>query len=216
MKILASILACNPLNLGDDICKLEEAGTDSIHIDIADGHYVKNFTFGINTVSSVSKLVSIPVDVHLQVCEPEMYIKDFADAGAKAITVHLETCRHPIRLLNTIRKYGLKSCIAINPHVPVDSVKLLLDYIDSLLLMSAEPGFGGQKFLSIMVEKATEARSLVDKAGKGIEIGVDGGITFDNALQLVDSGVDFLNVGTALFSGGRIQDNVRRFKAIKK
>ena len=139
MEISASILACDPLYLARDVKEAEMGGADIIHVDIMDGQYVENLTFGIHTVEYLSKMTGLPIDVHLEVLDPERYIENFADAGAKMITVQLDTCRCPIRTLNTIRQYGAKAGLAINPHTGMESVEYLVDYFDFLCIFFAFP-----------------------------------------------------------------------------
>jgi ribulose-phosphate 3-epimerase len=216
MEISASILACDPLYLGDALHQLEDAGVDSIHIDIMDGRYAENFTFGLHTVSCISKTVRISRDVHLQILEPELYVKNFYDAGASMLTIHPETCRYPIRLLRKIKDYGMKAGIAINPHIPIYNIRHLTDYIDAILIMLAEPGFGGQESLEFTIGKVSEAKAFVSELDKRIKLSVDGGITLANAKQLVEAGADVFNIGTALVSCGSIRDNVNKFRSLAR
>lgn len=211
MKIAASILACNPLYLGQNIKELESAGVDLIHVDIMDGHYVNNFTFGIHTIQYIAEATSVPVDVHLEVMNPERYIKDFANAGASIITVQLDVCKHPIRVLEEIRKHNVKAGLAINPHIGLEAITFLQDHFDYLVLMSVEPGFGAQKFERSIFPKLKEANRLLGKSNDKF-IGVDGGINRDNISELYKSGAELFIIGTSLYEKGMIQDNLNSFR----
>lgn len=211
MKISASVLACNPIYLGDTIKELENEGADIIHVDIMDGHYVNNFTFGIDTVNNLCKITKIPVEVHLEISNPENHIENFANAGASIITVQLDTCVHPIRVLEKIKKMDRSTGLAINPHVSIDAVKYLKDYIDYLLFLSVEPGFGGQKFQTSVYSKIEDARELVNYQ---IPIGIDGGVNTENISKLARAGVEIFIIGTSLYKNGNLKDNLKEFKNI--
>ncbi len=217
MKIAASILAANPLYLGQSIKEMEASKIDIIHVDIMDGHYVENFTFGINTVESIARETNLPIEVHLEVSNPEAHIEHFKKAGTNILTVQLDTCKHPIRVLETIRANDMKAGLAINPHIGLEAVEYLIDHFDYLLLMSVEPGFGGQKFEESVINKTVKANQIISKAHKNIEIGVDGGINKYNIGKLYEAGASIFIIGNSLYSNGGINKNSKILrKSVKK
>jgi ribulose-phosphate 3-epimerase len=216
VKVSASILACNSAYIGNAVLEAERANVDIIHIDIMDGHYVKNLTFGPQTVRDLKKITKLPLDVHLEISNTHELIEVFADAGADIITVQLDTCIHPIRVLRTIKNLGKESGIAINPGMGVKQIKYLLKYIDYILLMSVEPGFGGQPFEESTYEKITEVKVILEEAGMNIPIAVDGGVNLDNAPRLIKAGVDILIAGSTIFSQNNIANSVAELKSKHK
>lgn len=212
MRISASLLSCDTAYLGETVIQLEKAGVDSIHLDIMDGHYVENFAFSPKTVQDLRKLTSLPLEVHLEIYRPEHYIATFAEAGADLIIVQLDTCKHLIRILDTIHKYGKKAGVAINPSDGLERVKYFVEHIDYLLLMSVEPGFGGQRFEESVVEKVRLAKALLEEYRRGVPIGVDGGVSFENVALIKEAGVEVAVVGTALFSQEPLFEAVAKFK----
>ncbi|TZE83405.1 ribulose-phosphate 3-epimerase [Calorimonas adulescens] len=215
MAILApSILSADFLNLGDNIRKLENAGIEMLHIDIMDGHFVPNLTFGPALVEYVRRFTRLKLDVHLMMTNPQDYIDEFCDVGADYITVHQEACMHLDRVISLIKKRGAKAGVALNPATPPSTLQYVLDDVDIVLVMSVNPGFGGQKFIERMLFKVAELDRLRgDKYGYQIE--VDGGINNKNVKSLVESGADIIVAGTAVFRGDIIE-NCKKIGAIIK
>lgn len=215
MAILApSILSADFLNLGDNIRKLESAGIEMLHIDIMDGHFVPNLTFGPALVEYVRRFTRLKLDVHLMMTNPQDYIDEFCDVGADYITVHQEACMHLDRVISLIKKRGAKAGVALNPATPPSTLQYVLDDVDIVLVMSVNPGFGGQKFIERMLFKVAELDRLRgDKYGYQIE--VDGGINNKNVKSLVESGADIIVAGTAVFRGDIIE-NCKKIGAIIK
>jgi ribulose-phosphate 3-epimerase len=200
MAILApSVLAADFARLGEEIKDAEQNGADYFHLDIMDGHFVPNISFGPAIVKTINKLTDGFLDVHLMLSEPEKYFEDFASAGADNITFHISVHPDPVIHAEAIRKLGIKAGISVNPDVLVDRVKPCLEHFDTLLLMSVFPGFGGQKFIESVLPKIAEAREFIDKHGLSTKISVDGGVDADNAKMVVDAGADILVMGTAFF-----------------
>lgn len=213
IKIAPSILSADFSRLGEEIELLDKSGADIIHIDVMDGHFVPNLTFGMPVVKAIRKYTKLPFDVHLMIENPSMYVKDFIDAGADIITVHYESDRHIDRTLNLIKENGCKAGIVINPGTAVDAIKHLIPIVDMILIMSVNPGFGGQKFIEYSVEKIREVRAIADKVNKNLMIEVDGGITTDNIGKVVAAGADVIVAGSAVFSGGKVKENIAALKA---
>lgn len=212
IKVSASILACNSMYIEKAVLEAECANVDIIHIDIMDGHYVKNLTFGPQTIRDLKKITKLPLDVHLEIENTQDMIEVFANAGADIITVQLDTCIHPIRVLRSIKNLGKKSGLAINPSMDAKPIKYLLKYIDYILLMSVEPGFGGQPFEESVYEKISDVKEILKEAGMSIPVAVDGGVDLCNVVKLKEAGVDILIAGSSIFSQGNISDTVEKFK----
>ncbi|WP_066644395.1 ribulose-phosphate 3-epimerase [Christensenella timonensis] len=212
MKISASILSCDLLRLVDDIKRLEDAGANSLHVDIMDGAYVDNFAFGVNMVERVKGVTRLPLEVHLEINNGDRHIETFARAGADTIILQADTVRHPIRALETIRGLGLVAGYAVNPAEEVPRAILSGKYIDYLLVMTAEPGFGGQKMNEDCLYKVKEAK----QGDPEITVGVDGGVNQQNFMRLYRLGVDVAVMGTAVFRGGMIEENLRSFHELEE
>lgn len=220
-KLAPSILSADFSRLGDDIMEAENAGADIIHVDVMDGHFVPNITIGPLVVEAVSKITSLPIDVHLMIENPSDYVELFSKALDKEnrdisldyVSFHIEASYHPHRLLNKIRELNVKSGIALNPSTPVSTITHLLDSMDLLILMTVNPGFGGQSFIETMIPKIKEAKKLVK--GHDIEILVDGGVTEKNIKKIRDAGADILVAGSAVFNKkDSIKNNIIRLKAL--
>ena len=216
IKIAPSILSADFSRLGEEIELLDKSGADIIHIDVMDGHFVPNLTFGMPVVKAIRKYTKLPFDVHLMIENPAMYVKDFIDAGADIITVHYESDRHIDRTINLIKENGCKAGIVINPGTYVEVIKHLIPIVDMILIMSVNPGFGGQKFIEYSVDKIKEVRAIADKVNKDLMIEVDGGITTDNIGKVVAAGADVLVAGSAVFNGGKVKENIAALKAQAK
>lgn len=198
--IAPSILSADFARLGAEISAIENAGCDWIHVDVMDGHFVPNITFGPQVVSAIRPLTELPIDVHLMIAPADPYIEAFAKAGSDVITVHVEAGAHLDRSLQTIKALGKKAGVTMNPATPVETIAHVLDRIDLILIMSVNPGFGGQSFIPQALEKVRQARDMVGT--RNIHIEVDGGVTPDNAQALTEAGADVLVAGSAVFKGG--------------
>lgn len=209
LKIAPSILSADFSKLGEDVKMLDKSGADWIHIDVMDGLFVPNISFGIPVIKSIRKVTSLPFDVHLMIEKPDRYIEDFAKSGADIITIHYEADKHLDRTVNYIKSFGIKAAVALNPATPVESIKHLLPTLDMVLIMSVNPGFGGQKYIKYCSDKIRELRSLSDKVNKNLLIEVDGGVTMENVEEIIKCGTDVIVAGSAVFKGGNIEKNIR-------
>jgi ribulose-phosphate 3-epimerase len=205
MKILApSILSADFTNLSQQIRLVEMAGADWIHCDVMDGHFVPNITFGPFIVEAVNRITNLPLDVHLMIENPELYVNDFIQAGADYITVHVEEVIHLNRLVNQIKELGAKAGVVINPSTPVQSIKDVAEYIDLLLIMTVNPGFGGQKFIPNSIRRIHEAVELREKFHAKFLIEVDGGINNQNIKAVSDAGADVFVAGASIFKADNV------------
>ncbi len=208
-----SLLASDFLNLGRDIEMVNSSMADWIHLDIMDGVFVPNISFGFPVLEHVRKIATKPLDVHLMIIEPDRYIERFCESGADILTVQYEACTHLQRTVSEIRKMGVKAGVAVNPHTPVILLKNILPYIDMVLIMTVNPGFGGQTFINESFSKISELRSMIDNGGHNVLIQVDGGVDITNASRLVETGVDVLVAGNSVFSS---QDPAMTIKKLKE
>lgn len=200
MPVIApSILAANFASLESDIRKVESAGATMIHVDVMDGHFVPNLTIGPPVIKALRRATKLELDVHLMISNPEEMVDRYLDAGADYVTVHYEAARHLDLILNRIRQKGVKAGVVLNPHTPVGVVEEVLHLCDLVLLMSVNPGFGGQEFISYSFEKVRKLRTLILEKGLGVQIEIDGGISLQNTAAAVRAGVDILVAGTAVF-----------------
>ncbi len=199
-KISPSILSADFARLGDEIRALEAAGADYIHLDIMDGHFVPNITIGPMTVAAARSVTSLPLDVHLMIENADCYIDAFADAGSSLISVHPEACPHLQRTLRAIRDRGLLAAVALNPATPLCVLEHVLDDLDMILIMTVNPGFGGQKFIPAMLEKLRSLQTMLAAAGKNIAVEVDGGIVTDNIRTVNDAGADVFVSGSGILN----------------
>lgn len=197
--IAPSLLAADFTNLQHDIDMVNNSEADWLHLDIMDGVFVPNISFGIPVVKAVKKIARKPLDVHLMIVEPEKYLAGFRDAGADILTVHIETCRHLHRIVEEIKELGMKAGVTLNPHTPVVMLEEIITCVDVVLIMSVNPGFGGQKFIATSLDKIKRTRSLIEKSGSNALIEVDGGVDLHNAASLFDAGVNVLVAGTTVF-----------------
>ena len=210
VKIAPSILSADFANLQSEIEKLDKSGADWIHVDVMDGNYVPNLTLGPAIVKSLRQYTKLPFDVHLMVANPDQMIPWFVAAGADIITVHAEVCPHLDKTLQTIRSYGIKAGIALNPATSEDVLKYVLDKVDMVLVMSVNPGFGGQKFIEAAINKIVEIKEMI--GDRNIEIEVDGGVNPLTASRCISAGADVLVAGTAVFAGGEYAHNIESLR----
>jgi len=199
VRIAPSILAADFARLAEAAALVEGAGADLLHVDVMDGHFVPNITVGPPVVASLKKATRLPLDVHLMITDPDRYLEAFASAGASMITVHVEVLPHLHRTLSRIRELGVGAGVALNPSTPVDALREVTGLLDHVLVMSVNPGFGGQSFIQRSIGKVAEARALLDAAGSQASIEVDGGVDLTNAGALVEAGTSILVAGAFLF-----------------
>ncbi|MCA9627958.1 MAG: ribulose-phosphate 3-epimerase [Myxococcales bacterium] len=197
--IAPSILSADMARFGEEIGDVADGGADWIHVDVMDGRFVPNITLGPPVVAALRKVTRLPLDVHLMIVEPERYIEEFARAGADVISVHVEASTHLQRTLAEIRRLGKRAGVVLNPHTPESSLEYVLEDLDLILVMSVNPGFGGQAFLPQVLPKVERLRRMVDDRGLRVDIEVDGGVTPDNAGSVVDAGANVLVAGSAVF-----------------
>ncbi|OIP92047.1 MAG: ribulose-phosphate 3-epimerase [Syntrophobacterales bacterium CG_4_8_14_3_um_filter_58_8] len=215
MKMIApSILSADGSRLGDEIAAVEAAGADWIHIDVMDGHFVPNLTIGPGLVASLRKATRLPFDVHLMIENPERYIDDFAKAGADGITVHVEATVHLHRAVALIREKGLKAGVSVNPATPLCQIEPILPDIDLLLVMTVNPGFGGQKFIEGSLPKIAAARRMIREIAPNVLLEVDGGVTLNNIRSVSDAGADIFVAGSAIFGSGDYPATIGAMKAL--
>jgi ribulose-phosphate 3-epimerase len=211
IKISPSILSADFSILGDEIKSLEQAGADLIHIDVMDGHFVPNITMGPPIIKMVRKCTKLPFDVHLMISPVEKYIKAFADAGSDIITIHPEATDNLKRTVSTIKSFGKKAGVSLNPKTPISALMDVINDIDLILIMSVNPGFAGQSFMSEVLPKVTELRKIINDKKLKIDIEIDGGINFETAPLAVKAGANILVSGTTIFSGS-LKDNIQKLR----
>ncbi len=212
IRIAPSILSANLLHLEEEVRAVAENGADFIHVDVMDGHFVPNLTFGPNMVRALKRIVQLPLDVHLMISNPDFYIGRYAEAGANLLTIHQETCPHLHRTVQMIHQAGMKAGVALNPATPLVTVEEILPDLDLLLIMSVNPGFGGQSFIPTSLKKIARARALIEAVGRDIFLEVDGGISPDTAPAVVAQGADVLVAGNAIFGQ---PDPVKALRALR-
>jgi ribulose-phosphate 3-epimerase len=214
VKIAASILSADFTQLGKDVSRAEEGGADIIHIDVMDGHFVPNLGIGSMIMKGLRSCTTLPLGVHLMVEEPHRFVHPYIKSGANLLTPHVEAFRGLYSTLQTIKASGQRSGVALNPSTPLSHITDLLPMINVLLVMTVEPGFGGQSFIPQMLTKITAARKLIDKSGFRIELAVDGGVNARTAPQVVEAGADLLIMGSAIFRDRQIEDNIKKIRRL--
>ncbi len=212
IKLAPSILAADFARLLDDVKKVENAGCEYLHIDVMDGHFVPNITLGPAIVKSLRKDVDMVFDAHLMIENPDQYVKDFVDAGCDLIVVHQEACRHLHRTIQNVKSHGIKVGVALNPATPIETIKNVLQDIDMVLIMTVNPGFGGQSFIESMVPKIQELKGLIDSQNLNVDIQVDGGIKPENVAKVVKAGANIIVAGSAIFNSDDIKSTVDLFR----
>ncbi|PLX97211.1 MAG: ribulose-phosphate 3-epimerase [Desulfuromonas sp.] len=200
IKISPSILSADFARLGAEIRTVEQAGADYIHVDVMDGHFVPNITIGAPVVQSLRDVTALPLDVHLMIENPDLYIPDFAKAGSDIITVHQEAVPHLHRTVQLIHSLGKKAGVSINPATPVNTLEVILAEVDLVLVMTVNPGFGGQSFIPATLDKIRQLRAMIDRSGRAIELEVDGGVKADNIGEIAAAGADVFVAGSAVFN----------------
>ncbi|RBW67512.1 ribulose-phosphate 3-epimerase [Bacillus taeanensis] len=200
IKIAPSILSADFAKLGEEIKDVENGGADYIHVDVMDGHFVPNITIGPLIVNAIRPVTNLPLDVHLMIENPDLYIKEFAKAGADIISVHVEACPHLHRTIHLIKECGVKAGLVLNPATPVSSIQHVIKDVDLVLLMTVNPGFGGQSFIEEVVPKIKEVADMAVQRGLHIDIEVDGGVNAETAQRCIDAGANVLVAGSAIFN----------------
>lgn len=212
IKMAPSILSADFARLLEDVKKVERAGCEYLHIDVMDGHFVPNITLGPAIVKSLRKDVNMVFDAHLMIENPDNYIKDFVDAGCDMIVVHEEACTHLHRTIQNIKSFNVKAGVALNPATPIENIKYILNDIDMVLIMTVNPGFGGQSFIGTMIDKIKELKALIDEKGLDVDIQVDGGIKPSNVSEVVKAGANVIVAGSAIFNSDDIESTIKEFR----
>lgn len=213
IKIAPSILAADFGKLVEEVKDVEKAGADLIHVDVMDGHFVPNISFGSIAMDAIRPHTELPLDVHLMIENPDQYIEQFAKAGAAYITVHVEACRHLHRTIQLIRSYGVKPGVVLNPHTPIETIKHVLEDIDMVLFMTVNPGFGGQKFIHSVVPKIKELSAIIKEKNLDVAIEIDGGVNAETIVPCAQAGATIFVAGSAIFGK---EDRTAALKAIKE
>lgn len=214
-KLAPSILAADFSHLGEQIKAVERAGADYLHIDVMDGMFVPSISFGLPVIENIRKESNLVFDVHLMIEEPGRYVKQFAAAGADILNVHVEACTHLQRTISEIKELGLKAGVTLNPATPLSTLEYVLNDVDLVLIMSVNPGFGGQKFIPFTMQKLNDLREMRLRKNASAEIEVDGGVTLTNAKEIMEAGAEVLVSGSSVF-GGDIEANVKAFRELMK
>ena len=212
--IAPSILSADFNNLGKDIEMINQSEADYIHFDVMDGVFVPNISFGIPVIEHVNKIAKKPLDVHLMIVDPDKFIEPFVEAGASIITVHYEACRHLHRTVQLIKSFGASASVCLNPHTPVAVLEDIIGELDMVLLMSVNPGFGGQKFIENTYRKVTQLRKMIDDANSDCKIEIDGGVNYETGKKLLDKGADVLVAGSFVFSAENPKEIISGLKSL--
>ena len=212
IRLAPSILAADFAALGAEIAAATRGGADQIHVDVMDGHFVPNITIGVPVVKSLRKATKLPLDVHLMITDPDQYLEPFIDAGANMVSVHVEVLPHLHRTVSQIKKLGAKAGVVLNPSTPVSAIEEIAADVDFVLVMSVNPGFGGQVFITHSLKKIRAVRALLDRAGNAAPIEVDGGIDLSTVAAVVEAGAEWLVAGNAIFAGGNAEQAARVLK----
>ncbi|HHV18299.1 MAG TPA: ribulose-phosphate 3-epimerase [Thermoanaerobacterales bacterium] len=211
-KVAPSILSADFSRLAEEVKRVEAGGADLLHIDVMDGHFVPNITFGPPVISSLKGKTDLPFDVHLMIENPERYVDDFIEAGSDIITVHVESTVHLHRLINYIKNQGIKPGVALNPSTPLTGLQYILDDVYMVLIMSVNPGFGGQTFIPGMIEKIKKLKDIVQQTNSKVLIQVDGGINEDNSPEIIKAGADILVAGSAIYKSSNPGNVIKKLK----
>lgn len=210
--IAPSILSANFTCLGEEVKKAERGGADALHVDVMDGHFVPNITIGPLVVQALSRITKLPMDVHLMIEHPDRYILPFKEAGAHWLTVHIETKGHHQRMIQEIKELGMKAGVALNPATSLQSIEWLIEDLDLVLIMSVNPGFGGQSFIPVSLAKIMHLRKMIDAHDSNAILAVDGGINADNCIDVAKAGADMLVMGSAIFGADDPEREIRRIR----
>lgn len=216
VKLAPSILAADFSDLLNDVKRVESAGADWLHIDIMDGHFVPNISFGPMIVKALQGKVNMPFDVHLMIDDPDAYIGAFVEAGADVITVHEEACPHLHRTIQLIKSHGVKAAVSLNPATSITTLEEILPELDMVLIMSVNPGFGGQSFIPSSLDKIRRLRKMIDDRNLNVDIQVDGGVKLSNVKEVLDAGANIIVAGSAVFKAEDLNKTVQSFKEIFK
>ncbi len=214
IKIAPSILSADFANLERDIKKVEEYGADMIHVDVMDGLFVPNITIGAPVVRSIRKCTGLILDVHLMIENPDKHIEDFVKAGSDIITIHQEATKHLHRTVQSIKKHGIKCGVAINPATSLTELDWIIEDVDMVLIMTVNPGFGGQSYIESMTDKVRDLKKIIDKKGLDIDIEVDGGVSLDNVKMLSDAGANVFVSGSSIFNSKDMEKTMKDFKML--
>lgn len=212
--IAPSILSADFNHLGKDIEMINQSESDYIHFDVMDGVFVPNISFGIPVIEHVNKIAQKPLDVHLMIVDPDKFIEPFVQAGATILTVHYEACRHLHRTIQQIKSFGIKASVSLNPHTPVSVLEDIIADLDMVLLMSVNPGFGGQKFIENTYKKVKQLRKMIDEANADCLIEIDGGVNFDTGKKLLDAGANVLVAGSFVFGADNPKETISGLKSL--